>query len=41
MPFDILIRGGRLIDGTGTPARAADIAIEGDGSRRSATCPRC
>ncbi len=28
--FDYLIRGGTLIDGTGTPSRPADIAIQGD-----------
>ncbi len=27
---DLIIRGGRLIDGTGAPTRAADIAIDGD-----------
>jgi N-acyl-D-amino-acid deacylase len=28
--FDWLIRGGRLVDGTGAPARPADLAITGD-----------
>ncbi|HVF40434.1 MAG TPA: D-aminoacylase [Gemmatimonadaceae bacterium] len=28
--YDILITGGRLIDGTGSPARRADIGIKGD-----------
>jgi N-acyl-D-amino-acid deacylase len=28
--FDLLIRGGRLVDGTGAPARRADILIQGD-----------
>ncbi|MBW2425357.1 MAG: D-aminoacylase [Deltaproteobacteria bacterium] len=28
--YDLLIRGGTLVDGTGAPARTADIAIEGD-----------
>ena len=28
--FDLLIRGGTLVDGTGAPARKADVAIEGD-----------
>src|SRR5690606_3533309 len=28
--FDILIRGGTLIDGTRSPARQADVAISGD-----------
>ena len=27
---DLIIRGGTLVDGTGTPARKADIAIDGD-----------
>jgi N-acyl-D-amino-acid deacylase len=27
--YDLLIRGGRLIDGTGAPARAADLAVAG------------
>jgi N-acyl-D-amino-acid deacylase len=27
--FDLLVRGGRVIDGTGAPARAADIGIRG------------
>ena len=30
MPFDLLLRGGLLIDGTGSPARPADVAISGD-----------
>ncbi|MFN2564151.1 MAG: amidohydrolase family protein [Gemmatimonadaceae bacterium] len=29
-PFDLLIRHGQLIDGTGAPARAADVGIVGD-----------
>ena len=29
-PADILIRNGRVIDGTGVPARSADVAITGD-----------
>jgi N-acyl-D-amino-acid deacylase len=28
--FDILIRGGQLLDGTGAPATAADVGIKGD-----------
>src|SRR5471032_451498 len=28
--FDVLIRGGRLLDGTGAPWRFADVAISGD-----------
>mgnify|MGYP001408609142 CR=1 FL=1 len=27
---DVLIRGGQVIDGTGQPARLADVAITGD-----------
>lgn len=30
MPFDILVRGGILVDGTGAAARAADVAVLGD-----------
>ena len=30
MAFDLVIRGGRVIDGTGGPAVTADVAIEGD-----------
>jgi len=29
-PFDVVIRGGTVIDGTGAPRQAADIAISGD-----------
>ena len=28
MPYDLLIRNGTLIDGTGGPARAGDVAIQ-------------
>src|SRR3546814_15293986 len=28
--YDVLIRGGTLYDGTGAPARTADVAITGD-----------
>jgi N-acyl-D-aspartate/D-glutamate deacylase len=28
--FDLVIRGGTVIDGTGRPARTADVAVEGD-----------
>ena len=28
--YDVLIRGGRLLDGTGSPWRYADVAIRGD-----------
>src|SRR6476660_6003157 len=30
MDLDVVIRGGALVDGTGAPARAADIGIRGD-----------
>ncbi|QEH35020.1 N-acyl-D-glutamate deacylase [Aquisphaera giovannonii] len=29
-PYDIVIRGGRIVDGTGNPWRYADVAIRGD-----------
>jgi N-acyl-D-aspartate/D-glutamate deacylase len=29
-PFDLLVRGGLLIDGTGSPGRRADVAVQGD-----------
>jgi N-acyl-D-aspartate/D-glutamate deacylase len=29
-PFDLLIRGGSLVDGSGAPARPADVGIRGD-----------
>src|SRR5579862_8648044 len=28
--MDLLLKGGELIDGTGSPARPADVAVEGD-----------
>ena len=28
--MDLVLRGGRVIDGTGAPARSADVGIEGD-----------
>ncbi len=28
--FDVMIRGGRVIDGTGTPAVRADVGIQGE-----------
>lgn len=30
MPWSLLIRGGSVIDGSGAPARRADVAVEGD-----------
>jgi N-acyl-D-aspartate/D-glutamate deacylase len=43
-PFDLLIRAGQVIDGTGAPARVADVGIVGDRivfvGRASASDPR-
>jgi N-acyl-D-amino-acid deacylase len=30
MPWSVLIRGGSVVDGSGAPARRADVAVEGD-----------
>ena len=30
MNYDVIIRNGQVVDGTGTPARRADVAILGD-----------
>ncbi len=30
MQYDVILAGGRVIDGTGAPARAADVALRGD-----------
>ena len=30
MPFDLVLRGGSLVDGSGDPARAADVGVRGD-----------
>ena len=41
-PFDLVIRNGRIVDGTGSPWYSGDVGIRGGGSRRSAgsTAPR-
>jgi len=36
--IDVLIRGGWVVDGTGAPARRADVAVEGDLIREVGTC---
>ena len=38
MAWSLLVRNGSLIDGSGAPARAADVAVEGD--RIVAVAPR-
>ena len=38
MAWSLLIRGGTVVDGSGAPARAADVAIEGE--RIAAVAPR-
>ena len=45
MTFDLIIRGGRLADGTGAPVRSADVGIAGDriaaiGDLAEASAPR-
>src|SRR5688572_4610435 len=39
MPYDLVIRGGTVIDGTGGPARRADVAIAGDRVVAIGDCP--
>ena len=38
MAWSVLIRGGTVVDGSGSPARAADVAVEGE--RVVAVAPR-
>jgi adenine deaminase len=36
--YDLIVRGGRLLDGTGNPWRLADVAVTGDRIPLSAIC---
>src|SRR5215510_4134498 len=37
--LDVLVRGGTVVDGTGAPARRADVAVEGDRIREVGLLP--